>query len=172
LTTGGPLKEFMDESSPGVPDPGPAVGAGAAIVVRQSRLQRDGLFGALVAVFLVALARGYPHAQTSTGRVVLVVFVTVVTAALVVAWARLIRRPCRLEITGQAVTFVDGRGAARVLSRDQGDQLRVVRLGSGRYRQPGLAIAGSGTAIPLPFFSVREVRRQCVAAGWSFAGRR
>jgi hypothetical protein len=164
----------MNESSPGVPGPGPATGAAAAIVVRQSRLQRDGLFGALVAVFLIALARGYPHAQTATGRAVLVVFVAVVTAALVLAWARLIRRPCRLEISGQAVTFVDGRGATRVLSRDRGDQLRVVRLGSGRYRQAGLAIAGTGAgpAIPLPFFSVREVRRQCLAAGWSFAGRR
>jgi hypothetical protein len=163
----------MDESHPGAPDPGPATGAAAStVVVRQSRLQRDGLFGALVAVFLVALARGYPHAQTATGRAVLVVFVTVVTAALVVAWARLLRRPCRLEISRQAVTFVDGRGAARVLSRGQGDQLRVTSLGSGRYRRPGLAIAGTGTAIPLPFFSVREVRRQCLAAGWSFAGRR
>ena len=163
----------MNESSPGVPGPGPATGAAATIVVRQSRLQRDGLFGALVAVFLIALARGYPHAQTATGRAVLVVFVAVVTAALVLARARLIRRPCRLEISGQAVTFVDGRGTTRVLSRDQGDQLRVVRLGSGRYRQAGLAIAGPGTgpAIPLPFFSVREVRRQCLAAGWSFTSR-
>lgn len=166
----GPLKELMDESSGGVADPGPATGAAAAaVVVRQSRLQRDGLFGALVAVFLGALARGYPHAQTATGRVVLVAFVVVVTAGLVLAWARFLRRPCRLEISGQAVTFVDGRGAARVLSRDLGDQLRVVRLGGGRYRRPGLAIAGTGTAIPLPFFSVREVRRQCLAAGWSFA---
>jgi len=162
----------MDESSPGVPDPRPATGAAAVVVLRQSRLQRDGLFGALVAVFLVALARGYPHAQTATGRVVLVTFAAVVTAALAVAWARLIRRPCRLEISRQAVTFVDGRGSAQVLSRDQGDQLRVVRLGSGRYRQPGLTIAGTGTRIPLPFFSVREVRRQCLAAGWSFASRR
>ena len=63
----------MDESSGGVPDPGPATGAAAAaVVVRQSRLQRDGL--------------------------------------------------C--------------------------------------------------TAIPLPFFSMREVRRRCLAAGWSFASRR
>ena len=166
---GDPLKELMDESSSGAPAPVPVTGA---VVVRQSRPQRDGLFGALVAVFLIALVRGYPHAQTATGRVVLVVFVAAVTAALVLAWARLIRHPCRLEISRQAVTFVDGRGATRVLSRDLGDQLRVVRLGGGRYRQPGLTIAGAGTAIPLPFFSMREVRRQCLAAGWSFAGRR
>src|SRR5215831_18378271 len=164
----------MDESSGGVPAPGPAADPPAApVVLRQSRLQRDGLFGGLTSVFLVALVRGYAGAQTATGRVVVVVFVSVVTAALVVGWVRLIRRPCRLEISGQAVTFVDGRGTTRVLSRDQGDQLRVVRLGSGRYRQAGLAIAGPGTgpAIPLPFFSVREVRRQCLAAGWSFTSR-
>jgi hypothetical protein len=84
----------MDESSSGAPAPGPATGAAAAaVVVRQSRLQRDGLFCALVA-------------------------------------------------------------------------------GRGRCGQRGLAIAGAGTTIPLPFFSVREVRRQCLAAGWSFAGRR
>jgi hypothetical protein len=162
----------MDRSSPGVPELEPNAGAAAAVVVRQSRLQRDGLFGALVAVFLIALARGYPHAQTTTGRVVLVVFVATLTVVLVLAWIRLVRRPYRLEISRQAVTLVDGRGAPRVLSRDQGDQLRVISLGRGRYRRPGLAIAGAGTSIPLPFFSVREVRRQCLAAGWSFAGRR
>ena len=48
----------------------------------------------------------------------------------------------------------------------------VVVRQSSRYSQRGLAIAGAGTTIPLPFFSVREVRRQCLAAGWSFAGRR
>jgi hypothetical protein len=70
----------MDESSSGAPAPVPASGAAAAaVVVRQSRLQRDGLFGALVAVFLIALVRGYPHAQTATGRAVLVVFVAAVT---------------------------------------------------------------------------------------------
>jgi len=159
----------MDESSSGVPAPGPAADA---VVVRQSGLQRDGLFGTLVAVFLVALARGYPGAQTTAGRISVVVFVSVVTAALVLGWVRLIRHPCHLEITGQAVTFVDGKGATRALSRPSGDQLRLVSAGGGRFRRPGLTIQGAGMVIPLPFFSTKEVRRQCVAAGWSFAGRR
>ena len=163
----------MDEPSGGVPAPGPAADPPAApVVLRQSRLQRDGLFGGLTAVFLVALVRGYAGAQTATGRVVVVVFVSVVTAALVVGWIRLIRRPCRLEISGQAIMFVDGRGATRVLSRRSGDQLRLVSLGSGRYRQSGLTIEGAGTVLPLPFFSTKELRRQCRAAGWSFPGRR
>jgi hypothetical protein len=163
----------MDESSSGVPASWPATDAPTVtIVVRQSRLQRDGLFGALVAVFLIALVRGYAGAHTATGRIVLVVFVSAVTAALAVAWARLIRRPCRLEVSGQAITFVDGKGARRMLTRGPGDQLRMAGLGGGRYRQAGLTIAGSGTVLPLPFFSTRQVRRQCHAAGWSFAGRR
>jgi hypothetical protein len=40
-----------------------------------------------------------------------------------------------------------------------------------RLQRDGLG-TGAGPAIPLPFFSVREVRRQCLAAGWSFADRR
>lgn len=163
----------MDTASMGVPDHGPAVGAaGGMVVVRQSRLQRDVPLGVLELIFLLALVRGYPNAQTATGRVVLVVFVAAVTAALVLGWTWLIRHQCRLEISGRATTFADGRGATRVLSRDLGDQLQVVRLGRGRYSHPGLAIAGTGTSVPLSLISVREVRRQCLAAGWSFADRR
>ena len=161
----------MGEPPGGVPVPGPADPAGA-IVLRQSRLQRDGLFGGLIAVFLVALVRGYPGAQTSTGRIVLVIFVSVVTAALTVGWVRLIRRPYRLEISSQTITLVDGKGAARTLSRRSGDELRLVSLGSGRYRQYGLTIQGADTVLPLPFFSAKQVRRQCRAAGWSFPARR
>jgi hypothetical protein len=159
----------MDEASGGLPAAGATAGV---IVVRQSRAQRDGLFGALLAVFLVALVRGYGGAQTSTGRVMVVVFVSVVAAALVLGWARLVLRPSRLEISRQEITLVDARGGRRVLSRQSGDQLRVVGVGGGRYRQPALTIQGSGTAIPLTLFSAREVRRQCLAAGWSLQSSR
>jgi len=161
----------MGEPPGGPPAPGPADPAGA-IVLRQSRLQRDGLFGGLIAVFLVALVRGYPGAQTSTGRIVLVAFVSVVTVALAVGWVRLIRRPYRLEISSQTITLVDGKGATRTLSRRSGDELRLVSLGSGRYRQYGLTIQGADTVLPLPFFSAKQVKRQCRAAGWSFPARR
>ena len=161
----------MDEPSGDVPAPGPADPAGA-IVLRQSRVQRDGLFGGLIAVFLIALVRGYTGAQTATGRVVVVVFVSVLTAAFAVGWVRLIRRPYRLEISSQTITLVDGQGVTRVLSRRSGDELRLVSLGSGRYRQYGLTIQGADTVLPLPFFSAKQVRRQCRAAGWSFPARR
>jgi hypothetical protein len=161
----------MDESSSGMP-PGPADPAAAPIVLRQSRLQRDGLLGGLCVVFLIALVRGYTGAQTGTGRIVVVVFVSALTAALAVGWVRLIRRPYRLEISSQTITLVDGKGATRTLSRRSGDELRLVSLGSGRYRQYGLTIQGADTVLPLPFFSAKQVKLQCRAAGWSFRARR
>jgi hypothetical protein len=42
---------------------GPAGGFGDAIVVRESRAQRDGLFGGLVAVFVLAFIRGFAGAR-------------------------------------------------------------------------------------------------------------
>jgi hypothetical protein len=137
-------------------------------VVRESRLRRDGLFGALLAVFVLAFARGFPNAQTTAGRVAVTVFTGAVAAVLVVAWIRLIRRAARLEITSDAITLIRPRTTSRTLSGHPGDRLSVVIVGGTRYRNRGLTIAGSGTVLPLPFFSLAEVRRACLAAGWQF----
>jgi hypothetical protein len=142
--------------------------AAAGIVVRQSRLQRDGLFGGLLAVFALAFARGYPGAQTAAGRIAVTAFVGAVMAVLVLLWVRSVRRPCHLEISGQAITCVSAQAQPITLSRQGGDELRFVSVGSGRYRNRGLTIGGAGTVIPLPFFSAGEIRRQCVASGWRF----
>jgi hypothetical protein len=94
--------------------------------------------------------------------------VGVVAALLVWLWVRTVRRPCRLEISGQAIVGVGAQGQRITLSRQWGDELRVVSVGGGRYRNRGLAIRGASTVIPLPFFSPGEIRRQCVASGWRF----
>jgi hypothetical protein len=144
-------------------------GAGDAVVVRQSRGQRDGLFGGLAAVFVVALWRGYAGAQTSGGRVAVVVFCGLVPAGLTFLWVRYARRPSHLEITSQAITCVDPQGKQRSLTATPGSELVFTTLGSGRYRSRALTIRGSGTVILLPFFSAREVRRECTARCWRFA---
>lgn len=144
---------------------------GDAIVVRQSRAQRDGLFGGLAAVFVVALWRGYTGAQTPGGRVAVVVFCGLVLAGLTVLWVRYARRPSRLEIASQVITYVDPSGKQRLLTSAPGSELAFTTLGSGRYRTRALTIRGSGSVIPLPFFSVRQVRRECTARGWQFARR-
>lgn len=144
---------------------------GDAIVVRQSRAQRDGLFGGLAAVFVVALWRGFTGAQTSGGRVAVVVFCGLVLTGLTVLWVRYARRPSRLEIASQVITYVDPNGKQRLLTSAPGSELAFTTLGSGRYRTRALTIRGSGSVIPLPFFSARRVRRECTARGWEFARR-
>jgi hypothetical protein len=146
-------------------------GAAHSIVVRQSRAQRDGLFAGLVAVFALAFARGYPGAQTPGGRVAVAVFIGVVIVVLAAGWVRLVRRGTHLELSAQAIALVEAGSQVAVLtrdSRDSGDELRLVSVGRGRYRSWGLTSAGASTVITLPFFSRREVSRQCEAAGWRF----
>lgn len=135
-------------------------------VLRPGRLQRDGLFGGLIVIFVLALVRGLAGAQTSAGRVAVIVFAALVIAGLLAAWIVQLARPSRLEITAQAVTLVDARGKRTTLSREAGDELKVVISGGGRYRRRGLTIAGSGTVIPLGFFSLTQVQRAATAAGW------
>jgi len=43
-------------------------------IVRPSKLQRDGLFGALIAVFVLAMVRGLTGAASGGGRIAVVVF--------------------------------------------------------------------------------------------------
>jgi hypothetical protein len=143
-------------------------------IVRPSKLQRDGLFGGLLAVFVLAMARGITGAATGGGRIAVIVFTGAVIALLLWCWIRSIMRPSHLEISPAAVTLVEPGGQRRTLARESGDEIIVTVVGGGRYRRSALTIAGSGTALPLSFFSLAEVQRQCVASGWQFTkpGRR
>ena len=137
-------------------------------VIRPSRLQRDGLFGALVFVFVLAFIRGYPGATTTGGRIAVAIFAGAVTGLLIWRWVRVIRRPSYLEISPEAVTLVEPGGQRQTLSRESGDEILVTVVGGGRYRKPALTIAGTGTVLPLSFLSMSEIRRQCLACGWRF----
>jgi len=148
---------------------GPAGGFGDAIIVRESRAQRDGLFGGLVAVFVLAFIRGLAGAQTGAGRVTVAIFTTSVIVVLVIGWIVIVSRQSRLEISRATISYVSERSDRLVLSRDAGDRLRVAHLGSGRFRRPGLAIEGSDQVLPLGLFSIREVKQACRSKGWEFA---
>jgi hypothetical protein len=137
-------------------------------VIRPSKLQRDGLFGALVLVFVLAFIRGFPGATTSGGKVAVVVFAGGVTVLVLWFWIRAILRPSQLEISDSAITLVEPGGQRKTLSRAAGDEVVVTVTGGGRYRSRALTIAGSGILLPLGFFSMAEVERQCLACGWRF----
>ncbi|HEX2319358.1 MAG TPA: hypothetical protein VHJ18_10295 [Streptosporangiaceae bacterium] len=137
-------------------------------VIRPSKIQRDSLFAALVAVFVLAFIRGYPGATTTGGRIAVIVFAGAVTSLLLLFWVRMIRKQTLLEVTPQAVTLVEPTGKRTTLSRESGDEIFVTVTGGGRYRTAALTIAGSGTLLPLSFFSMSEIKRQCLASGWQF----
>ena len=137
-------------------------------VIRPSRLQRDSLFAALVAVFVFAFIRGYPGATTTGGRIAVIVFAAGVTALLIFLWVRTVRRQTLLEVSRETVTLVEPSGKRTSLSRESGDEILVTATGGGRYRTAALTIAGSGTVLPLSFFSISEIKQHCLASGWRF----
>jgi hypothetical protein len=113
-------------------------------VIHQSRAQRDGLLGGLVAVLAVAFGLGAANAQTTGGRIAALLVGGAIVLIMLGGWIRLIVRPSRLEISAEAITLVGPRG---------------------------LTIAGTGTVISLAtFFSLNQVKRQCLAYGWTFSG--
>jgi hypothetical protein len=134
-------------------------------VVRPSKWQRDVLFGGLILILVLGLVRGLSGASTGGGRVAVIVFAGSVTALLLATWIAQLLWPGRLEITDEAVTLVAGHGKKTTLSRESGDELRVV-VSRGRYRRRLLTIDGSGTVIPLGFFSLAEIERATAAHGW------
>jgi hypothetical protein len=147
------------------PDPG-------SIVVAENRWQSGTLFGFLLLAFIVALARGVTDAQSTSGRVAVVIFCAVVLAVLLRGWIMIIRRPARLEVTADAVRFVQRNGRVSALSRESGHELQFVKQHRGalsRVWTLGVTIVGTDTVITLPgFFSRTEIRRACQERGWRF----
>jgi hypothetical protein len=140
-------------------------------VIHQSRAQRDGLLGGLVAVLAVAFGLGAADAQTTGGRIAALLVGGAIVLIMLVGWIRLIVRPSRLEVSAEAITLVGPNGERATLSRESGSQLSVITIGGGRVNNRGLTIAGTGTVISLAtFFSLNQVKRQCLAYGWTFSG--
>ena len=138
-------------------------------VIRQSSAQRDGLLGGLVAILAVAFGLGAVNAHTTGGRIAALLLGGAIVLVLLGGWIRLIVRPSRIEVSAEAITLVGPSGERATLSRESGSQLTVITIGGGRVNNRGLTIAGTGTVISLAtFFSLKQVKRQCLAYGWTF----
>jgi hypothetical protein len=139
-------------------------------VIRQSRAQRDGLLGGLVLVLGVAFGLGAANAHTTGGRIAALIVGSAIVLLLLQGWIRLIVRPSRLEVSAEAITLVGPNGERATLSRESGSQLTVITIGGGRVNNRGLTIAGTGSVVSLAtFFSLKQVKRQCLAYGWTFS---
>jgi hypothetical protein len=140
-------------------------------VIHQSRAQRDGLLGGLVAILAVAFGLGAANAQTTGGRIAALLVGGAIVLIMLGGWIRLIVRPSRLEVSAEVITLVGSNGERATLSRKSGSQLTVITIGGGRVINRGLTIAGTGTVISLAtLFSLNQVKRQCLAYGWTFSG--
>jgi len=142
-------------------DPGPTI-------VRESRAQMSTLFAFLMVACAAALARGLPGAQTTAGRTAVAVIFGGLLVVLITGWIVMIRRPRRLEITEDAVSYVTRSGQVASLSRRQGDGLRFVKQLRGRTWRLGLTIVGTDMVMFLGSFSRKAVRQACLARGWRF----
>lgn len=101
--------------SPGqVPDP-------EATVLVERRVQASIVFAFLVVAFALALFRGVTGAQTSAGRVAVVIVFGALLVVLIAGWIRWGRSPRRrLEITADAIGCVPPGGRVPALSRQWG----------------------------------------------------
>jgi hypothetical protein len=154
------------DAQTGGPDPDPG-----AIIIRESRAQISFLFGFLTAACAAVLARGVPGAQTTAGRVAVAVVFGGLLAVLVIGWIAMLRRPRRLEITEDAVRYVQRDGQVSTLSRQHGDELRWVKQLRGRAWRLGLTFVATDSVMLLGTFSRKAVQQACLARGWRFDDR-
>ena len=138
-------------------------------IVAERRSQVSILFGFLTLAFAVALVRGGTGAQSASARMAVVVLCVVLLTVFISAWIRTLRHPARLEITEDAIRYVPRNGQSATLSRQQGNELYLVRRNrGGRIRTLGLAIMGTETVMDLGlWFSRKAVRQACRARDWA-----
>ena len=139
------------------------------IVVEQSQVNVNVLWGFLSFAFAFALWRGHQGAQTGMGRVVLDVVFSAGVILSVTAWISFRRHPARLEISRDVVKL-SHRGRPNSIELHRPGPLYVHRVFNPRGgAQSYLKVAGSDDAIPLVLFNWKEVERACRAAGWPIA---
>jgi hypothetical protein len=139
----------------------------------ERRWQSNIVLAFIIVAFAVALFNVVRHAQTSTGRVAGAVVFGAVLVLLIVGWIRMNRRPRgRLEITGDAIRYVEPGGRVSALSRESGDELAFFlqhRGAMSRVWVLELTVKGTGTVIHLRGeFPRAAVRQVCIAHGWHF----
>lgn len=139
--------------------------------MRQDRRTVDALWGFLVIVFGIALWRGRAGADTDAGRLVSDVVFGGLMVISVAAWVWFRRRPSRLTISRDAISFSHRSGIEGIVLRRTGDLYVATPLGPGAaHRERYLRAEGSDEMIPLLLFDSKTVRRACLAMGWRFSG--
>jgi hypothetical protein len=144
-----------------------------ATVFVERRWQSNIVLAFIVVAFAVAFFKVVKQAHTTTRRVAGAVVFGAVLVLLIVGWIRMNRRPRgRLEITGDAIRYVEPGGRVSALSRQSGDELAFFLQHRGAVSRAWmleLTVKGTGTVMELRGqFPRAAVRRACIAHGWHF----
>lgn len=160
----------------------PATGAGGTVpasrvlVIRESRVQRDGLFGFLCVAFAAALGRALAQSRPP---VVLVVLFSVLVAFVLATWWSMRRHPDRIEVSADRIRYVTTatRSRARTtrpdFDRAEGGEVRFgIGGGGGPYRYRTLVLTQVATAHTweLRFFTRKPIAAACQQCGWRVTG--
>jgi hypothetical protein len=138
----------------------------ATQVVNERAGSRNFLWGFLTVVFGAALVRGHIGAETSSGRIVVDVFMGLLFVGSLAGWIWFNRHPARLRITP---------GSIELMHKGQQKGLRLANTGhlyisrtfiGGKNPIAYFRVAGSDDAIPCGNFNVAEVQQATTAAGW------
>jgi hypothetical protein len=139
------------------------------IVVEQSNVSVNVLWGFLSIAFAIALWRGHQGAGAGAGRLVLDVIFSVGVIVSVTAWISFHRHPARLEISHDVIAF-SHRGQPNSIELRRPGPLYVRRIFNPKGgAQSYLKVVGSDDAIPLVLFNWKDVERACRAAEWPIA---
>jgi hypothetical protein len=144
------------------------------IVIEQSKVSVNVLWGFLSIAFAVALWRGHAGAQTDPGRLVTDVLLGAAVVVCVAAWISSHRHPARIEVSPDAIALWHRGKPNSVELRRTGDLYVYRRITPRGGVHSYLKVSGSDDAIPLVYFNWKDVERACRAAGWRISppGRR
>jgi hypothetical protein len=136
------------------------------IVIEQSKASVNFLWGFLTIAFAVALWRGHGGAETNSGRLVGDVLLGAAVVVCVAAWVSSHRHPARIEVSQDVVALWYRGKPNPVELRRTGDLYVYRRISPRGGAHSYLKVEGSDAAIPLVYFSWKDVERACRAAGW------
>jgi hypothetical protein len=139
------------------------------IVVEQSNVNVNVIWGFLTIAFGFALWRGHQGAETGAGRLALDVLLGAALVLSGAGWISFHRHPSRLEVSPDAISLWHRGKPSSIELRRTGDLYVHTRItprgGVHRY----LKVVGSDDAIPLAHFNWKRVKDACLAAGWRLA---
>ncbi len=154
------------------PDAHVALSPDDVVVVRQSRLWRNGGFALLAVVFVAVIVYGVTR-KTVGGVAIAVVFGCILVVLVVLGFV-LARNDASIEVSTDRVRYVGMLMRPQPeMNREQGADLLLYKHRTERHTSRELTLEQVATSVAwtLPFFTRRALRAACTSRGWHVESR-